>query len=153
MSTNTAQQGSIMIRNFVVFVVLAIAAATLAQDNQPASQPQGGAQSTQPAQPASAPAQPAASQVQTTSAPSQPATVLKFTSRLVVVNRLRNILCLVPEFTTNAQLLNVPLYNLHGQHLQMLNTPARSPHIPSTSGLAQESITPPMLQEVLQLQK
>lgn len=75
-----------MIRNFVVFVVLAIAAATLAQDNQPASQPQGVAQSTQPAQPAPAPAQPAASQVQTTPAPSQPATVLKFTSRLVVVD-------------------------------------------------------------------
>jgi len=57
-----------MIRNLVVFAVLAVAATTLAQDNQPASQPQGPAQSTQPA------------------APSAPATVLKFTSRLVVVD-------------------------------------------------------------------
>ena len=70
-----------MTRNFVVFAVLAIAAATVAQDNQPASQPQG----TQPAPQASAPAQPAANQVQTP-ASGEPATVLKFTSRLVVVD-------------------------------------------------------------------
>ena len=76
-----------MIRNLIVFAVLAIAAATLAQDHQPASasQSQGPAQSTQPIPQASAPAQPVANQAQTP-VPGGPATVLKFTSRLVVVD-------------------------------------------------------------------
>src|SRR5947209_15565741 len=60
-----------MIRNFVILVLLAIAAITLAQESRQS--------------PAENAAQPTQAQAQAT-APAQAATVLKFTSRLVVVD-------------------------------------------------------------------
>lgn len=83
MGSNIPSQGSMMIRNLVVFTILAVAAATVAQDNQPASQTSAPAQPAQPA--AQTPGQ-AQAPVATAVASSEPATVLKFTSRLVVVD-------------------------------------------------------------------